>query len=90
MGTDLWNYWLMVMYETVRICLVLLLTQGVKQRLIICLFLCVRESESEQEDVYMTPSQRLRANCVVCVCVSERSCVGKGERLLIKIRVNPA
>jgi len=69
MGTDLWNYWPMVMYASVRICLVLLQTQGVKQRQIICLFLCVRgEGKRARGCVYDTVTEIEGKLCGLCVC----------------------
>lgn len=83
MGTDLWNYWLMVMYVSIRMCLALLLTQGVKQRLIICLFMCVRGRRRARGCVYDTVTEIEGKLCLrlcgLCVCVREKLCRQKRE-----------
>ncbi len=70
------------MYVSVGIYLVLLLTQGVKQRLIICLFLCVREWRRARGWVYDTVTEIEGKLCglFVCVCVCAREAVSAKER----------
>lgn len=67
------------MYVSVGIYLALLLTQGVKQRLIICLFLCVREWRRARGCVYDTVTEIEGKLCGLCVCVREKLCRQKRE-----------
>ncbi len=70
------------MYVSVGIYLALLLTQGVKQRLIICLFqlfVCERLKESKRMCIWHRHRDWGQTVWFVCVCVREKLCRQKRE-----------